>query len=81
LGTHCTYTAPGTEAANESSLPSAAGTHSLACLAVRSGIKQGVTIPAFENVHIYPFHVEVLNLNIPSDIDGRPGWLKQLITE
>lgn len=44
-------------------------------------IKQGVTIPAFENVHIYPFLAEVLSLKTSPDIDGRSGWLKQLITE
>jgi len=45
------------------------------------GIKRGVAIPAFENIHIYPFLAELLNLTIPDDIDGRAGWLKGLITD
>ncbi|WHZ21092.1 MAG: Alkaline phosphodiesterase I / Nucleotide pyrophosphatase [Nitrospira sp.] len=49
-------------------------------VATGPGIKQGATIPAFENVHIYPFLAELLRLTVPEEIDGRAGWLKGLIT-
>lgn len=49
-------------------------------VAMGPGIKQGTTIPAFENIHIYPFLAELLHLTIPEDVDGRAGWLKSLIT-
>jgi len=45
------------------------------------GIKRGATIPAFENIHIYPLLAELLGLTIPPDINGRPGWLRGLILE
>lgn len=50
-------------------------------VATGPGIKRGATIPAFENIHIYPFLAELLQLNIPPDIDGRPGWLNGLVRE
>lgn len=50
-------------------------------LAAGPGIKRGATIPAFENIHIYPFLAELLHLNIPPDIDGRPGWLRAFVLE
>ncbi len=50
-------------------------------VAIGPGIKRGATIPAFENIHIYPFLAELLQLNIPSDIDGRPGWLRGVVLE
>ncbi len=43
--------------------------------------KRGARIPAFQNVDIYPFLAELLNLKISQDIDGQPGRLKQLIME
>ena len=43
-------------------------------------VRRGATIPAFENVNIYPFLTEVLGLTPASDIEGRRGWLaSQLI--
>lgn len=50
-------------------------------VAMGPGVKQGATIPAFENIHIYPFLAEQLQLTIPKDIDGRAGWLKDLISD
>jgi len=50
-------------------------------VATGPGIKQGATIPAFENIHIYPLLAELLGLTIPADIDGRPGWLRRLVLE
>lgn len=50
-------------------------------VATGPGIKRGVTIPAFENIHIYPFLAELLHLDIPSDIDGRSGWLRGFVVE
>lgn len=49
-------------------------------VAMGPGIKPGATIPAFENIHIYPFLAELLQLPIPKDLDGRAGWLRDLIT-
>jgi hypothetical protein len=40
-----------------------------------------VTIPAFENVHVYPFVAELLGLTAPQGIDGRSGWLKESVIE
>lgn len=50
-------------------------------VATGPGIKRGATIPAFENIHIYPFLAELLQLNISPDIDGRPGWLRGTVFE
>ncbi|MBS0178302.1 MAG: alkaline phosphatase family protein [Nitrospira sp.] len=50
-------------------------------VAAGPGIKRGATIPAFENIHIYPLLAELLQLNIPPNIDGRPGWLRKLVLE
>ncbi len=50
-------------------------------VATGPGIKRGATIPAFENIHIYPFLAELLQLNIPPDIDGQPGWLRGVVLE
>ena len=50
-------------------------------VATGPGVKQGETIPAFENIHIYPLLAELLGLTIPADIDGRPGWLRRLVLE
>ncbi|WP_232068752.1 ectonucleotide pyrophosphatase/phosphodiesterase [Nitrospira sp. KM1] len=50
-------------------------------LARGPGIKRGSQISAFENVDIYPFIAELLNLKISQDIDGHPHRLKHLIME
>lgn len=50
-------------------------------VATGPGIKRGATIPAFENIHIYPFLAELLQLHISPDIDGRPGWLRGVVFE
>ncbi|MEO7501436.1 MAG: ectonucleotide pyrophosphatase/phosphodiesterase [Gemmatimonadaceae bacterium] len=43
-------------------------------------IKNGVMIPPFENVNIYPFLTELLGLTPASDIQGRRGWLANQVT-
>jgi len=43
-------------------------------------IKNGVMIPAFENVNIYPFLTETLGLTPAPDIQGRRGWLATQVT-
>lgn len=50
-------------------------------VATGPGIKRGATIPAFENIHIYPLLAELLGLTLPPDIDGRPGWLRKLVLD
>jgi len=43
-------------------------------------IKQQTTIPAFENIHIYPFIAEILGLPIPP-IDGKLQVLKPILVQ
>jgi predicted AlkP superfamily pyrophosphatase or phosphodiesterase len=43
-------------------------------------IKNGVMIPPFENVNIYPFLTEILGLNPAPGIQGRKGWLASQVT-
>jgi predicted AlkP superfamily pyrophosphatase or phosphodiesterase len=43
-------------------------------------IKKGKAIPAFENIHIYPFLAKILNLTTPP-IDGSPRVLNALYKE
>lgn len=40
-------------------------------------IKQGIVIPAFENIHVYPFIALLLQLSVPV-IDGRQDVLEKL---
>ena len=41
-------------------------------------IKANVTIPAFQNIHIYPLMAEILGLPLPA-IDGNPEVLKSIL--
>jgi predicted AlkP superfamily pyrophosphatase or phosphodiesterase len=41
-------------------------------------IKAGMKIPAFENIHVYPFIARMLNLTTPR-IDGDPNVLKDIM--
>ena len=41
--------------------------------------KQGVVIPAFENIHVFPAVLSILNLPVPTDIDGRLSVLAPVI--
>lgn len=41
-------------------------------------IKSGKTIPAFQNIHIYPFIAEILGLPLP-EIDGDPRVLESVL--
>lgn len=43
------------------------------------GIPAGKTIPAFENVDVYPYMAELLKLNPAKNIDGKRGRLAKLI--
>ena len=45
------------------------------------GLKEGVTIPAFENVHIYSYLAEILGLPISQENEGRMGWLRQQVSQ
>jgi predicted AlkP superfamily pyrophosphatase or phosphodiesterase len=40
-------------------------------------IRQGVTLPAFENIHVYPLIATILGLKMPP-IDGSPDVLKSI---
>jgi hypothetical protein len=33
--------------------------------------RQGLTIPSFRNVHVYPLVCEILGLPVPKGIDGQ----------
>lgn len=41
--------------------------------------KQGITIPSFENIHVFPLLATVLGLPIPKDIDGKVRVLKPIL--
>ena len=43
-------------------------------------IRAGIKVPAFENVHIYPFLARLLNLNAPQ-VDGNPDLLAEILRE
>ena len=43
-------------------------------------IKKGITIPAFENVHIYPFISNILGLPLP-EIDGHMEVLQPILSD
>lgn len=42
-------------------------------------LKSGLTIPAFENVHIYPLIAELLRLTPPANLDGRQEVLRSIV--
>ena len=48
--------------------------------AIGPQIKANTTIPAFENIHIYPFIAEILGLPLPP-IDGRLDVLKSILVQ
>lgn len=48
-------------------------------LAEGPGIVSGKTIPSFENIHAYPFLLEMLGLKPPRKVDGRLDVLKPII--
>lgn len=50
-------------------------------LAAGPGVRRGVMIPAFRNVDVYPWMVEVLGLVGAPKVDGTPGHLRTLVTE
>ncbi len=39
------------------------------------GIRQGLTLPTFKNIHVYPFLCRLLGLEIPAEVDGDPAVL------
>jgi predicted AlkP superfamily pyrophosphatase or phosphodiesterase len=41
--------------------------------------KQGVTIPAFENVNVYPLIADILGLRVTEPIDGSLKVLKGVL--
>lgn len=70
--------------------PRAGGTHgwdptfpSMHAIFVASGpgIPMGKVIPSFENIEIYPWLTEILGLRPASGIDGRRGYLRDLIAK
>ena len=50
-------------------------------LAKGPGIRAGVDIPAFENVHVYPFVAHLLGLEPAGGIDGRLDVLEPVLLE
>lgn len=42
-------------------------------------LKSGLTIPAFENVHIYPLLAQLLRLTPPANLDGRQEVLRPIL--
>jgi predicted AlkP superfamily pyrophosphatase or phosphodiesterase len=45
------------------------------------GVRAGITVPAVENVDVYPFLTEVLGLTPASGLDGRSGYIRSLVME
>ncbi|MCB9295811.1 MAG: alkaline phosphatase family protein [Lewinellaceae bacterium] len=43
--------------------------------------KQGLAIPSFRNIHVYPLICRILGLPIPDDIDGRVEVLEGILGE
>jgi predicted AlkP superfamily pyrophosphatase or phosphodiesterase len=43
-------------------------------------VTPGITIPEVNNVDVYPLMTELLGLRAPDGLDGRRGYLKQLVT-
>ncbi len=41
-------------------------------------IKKGLTIPSFDNIHVYPFVAYLLGIESPKDIDGKLKVLKKI---
>lgn len=44
-------------------------------------VKRGITIPAFENIDIYPLISKILRLTPPADLDGKPDTLFGILAE
>ncbi|REE01266.1 alkaline phosphatase family protein [Marinoscillum furvescens] len=42
-------------------------------------VKRAVKVPAFENVHVYPFIARMLGLEVSTSIDGKPEVLEFLL--
>jgi predicted AlkP superfamily pyrophosphatase or phosphodiesterase len=42
-------------------------------------IKKGLTIPSFENIHVYPLLATLLSLPLPKDIDGNVHVLQHIL--
>ncbi|MEM9209471.1 MAG: alkaline phosphatase family protein, partial [Pseudomonadota bacterium] len=42
-------------------------------------LEAGTEIPAFENIDVYPFIMEILGLKITGRIDGNPATLVPLL--
>lgn len=42
-------------------------------------LKSGITIPEFENIHIYPLMAHILGLQVPKNIDGRAEVLRPVL--
>ena len=45
------------------------------------GVRAGITVPAVENVDVYPFLTEVLGLTPATKLDGRPGHIRDLVMQ
>lgn len=45
------------------------------------GISRGAIVPEVDNVDVYPLMAELLGITPASDIDGRPGHIKGLISK
>jgi predicted AlkP superfamily pyrophosphatase or phosphodiesterase len=44
-------------------------------------IKQGIEVPKFNNVHVYPLIAEILGINSPSNIDGKLTVLNSILKD
>jgi predicted AlkP superfamily pyrophosphatase or phosphodiesterase len=44
-------------------------------------LKQGLKIPSFRNIHVYPLVCQILGLPIPKDIDGKKEVLQGILAD
>ena len=44
-------------------------------------LKQGLKIPSFRNIHVYPLICQILGLPIPDDIDGKKEVLQGILAD
>ena len=50
-------------------------------LATGPGIKNGLTIAPFENIHVYSLMTDLLGIVPPAGVDGKSGYLKKQIMQ
>jgi len=42
-------------------------------------IKKGFTVPSVKNIHIYPLMCEILDLQVPAEVDGQLSEIEKVL--